>query len=405
MTRLIRHCEEPPGDEAIHIRSMLKLKDIHVKYSYKTVLRGINLTFEKGKIYALLGENGAGKSTLAHVLCGDILPTSGEILLDDKKLNIKNPKDAIKSGIVCVHQRPLLAPSVSIRENLLIGIDKKEESRIPQLMNLWLPERKPSVLVKNLFPAETFTVSLMGALLKNPSVLILDEPPELENKTLRKLSDSGLTVIIITHSFKEAVEKSDEVVLLKEGIVLEKTPSSQITEKDIKQKLFGLTKTVAQPDFIEEKDITEEDVLNLRKEIVTEFANANIAGSSPTMTHSRKIGYIPSDRTFRASNPNLTIFQLCSAYHMNFKQNILEQYSKELLRKAEVNIKLYEKASCLSGGMLQRIILEREIAENPEELYLFDPTHGLDVEATERLYSRLEALAKKGTKVIIGKVE
>ena len=375
---------------------MLELKDIHVKYSYKTVLRGINLTFEKGKIYSLLGENGAGKSTLAHVLCGDILPTSGEILLDDKKLNIKNPKDAIKSGIVCVHQRPLLAPSVSIRENLLIGIDKKEEARIPQLMNLWLPERKPSVLVKNLFPAETFTVSLMGALLKNPSVLILDEPPELEKETLRKLSDSGLTVIIITHSFKEAVEKSDEVVLLKEGIVLEKTPASQITEVDIKQKLFGLTKTVAQPDFIEEKDITEEEVLKLRKEIV---------GLSPTMTHSRKIGYIPSDRTFRASNPNLTIFQLCSAYHTSFKQNILEKYSKELLRKAEVNIKLYEKASCLSGGMLQRIILEREIAENPEELYLFDPTHGLDVEATERLYSRLEALAKNGTKVIIGKAE
>ena len=375
---------------------MLELKDIHVKYSYKTVLRGINLTFEKGKIYSLLGENGAGKSTLAHVLCGHILPTSGEILLDDKKLNIKNPKDAIRSGIVCVHQRPLLAPSVSIRENLLIGIDKKEEARIPQLMNLWLPERKPSVLVKNLFPAETFTVSLMGALLKNPSVLILDEPPELEKETLRKLSDSGLTVIIITHSFKEAVEKSDEVVLLKEGIVLEKTPASKITEADIKQKLFGLTKTVAQPDFIEEKDITEEEVLNLRKEIV---------GSSPTMTHSRKIGYIPSDRTFRASNPNLTIFQLCSAYHTSFKQNILEKYSKELLRKAEVNIKLYEKASCLSGGMLQRIILEREIAENPAELYLFDPTHGLDVEATERLYSRLEALAKNGTKVIIGKAE
>ena len=375
---------------------MLELKDIHVKYSYKTVLRGINLTFEKGKIYSLLGENGAGKSTLAHVLCGDILPTSGELLLDEKKLNIKNPKDAIKSGIVCVHQRPLLAPSVSIRENLLIGIDKKEEARIPQLMNLWLPERKPSVLVKNLFPAETFTVSLMGALLKNPSVLILDEPPELEKETLRKLSDSGLTVIIITHSFKEAVEKSDEVVLLKEGIVLEKTPASKITEADIKQKLFGLTKTVAQPDFIEEKDIIEEDVLNLRKEIV---------GSSPTMTHSRKIGYIPSDRTFRASNPNLTIFQLCSAYHTSFKQNILEKYSKELLRKAEVNIKLYEKASCLSGGMLQRIILEREIAENPAELYLFDPTHGLDVEATERLYSRLETLAKKGTKIIIGKAE
>ena len=384
---------------------MLELKDIHVKYSYKTVLRGISLNFESGKIYSLLGENGAGKSTLAKVICGDILPTSGSIWLDDKQLKIKKPRDAIKSGIVCVHQRPLLASSVSIRENLLIGIDKKEEGRIPQLMNFWLPERNPRVLVKNLLPAETFTVSLMGALLKNPSVLILDEPPELEKETLRKLSDSGLAVIMITHSFKEAIEKSDEVVLLKEGIVLEKTPSSEITEKDIKQKLFGLTKTIDQPDFIEERDITEEEVLKMRKKIVTEFANANIAESSPTMTVAGKIGYIPSDRTFRASNPNLTIFQLCTAYHTNFKQNILEKYSKELLRKAEVNIQLYEKASCLSGGMLQRLILEREIAENPVELYLFDPTHGLDVEATERLYGRLEALAKNGTKVIIGKAE
>ena len=375
---------------------MLELKDIHVKYSYKTVLRGINLNFEKGKIYSLLGENGAGKSTLAHVLCGDILPTSGEILLDGKKLNIKNPKDAIKSGIVCVHQRPLLASSISIRENLLIGIDKKEEARIPQLMNQWLPERKLSVLVKNLLPAETFTVSLMGALLKNPSVLILDEPPELEKETLRKLTENGLTIIIITHSFKEAVEKSDEVVLLKEGIVLEKTPASQITETDIKHKLFGLTKTVAQPDFIEEKDITEEEVLEMRRKL---------AVTSPAMTVSQKVGYIPSDKTFRASNPNLTIFQLCTAYHTMLKQNVLEKYSKELLRKAEVNIQLYEKASCLSGGMLQRLILEREIAESPDELYLFDPTHGLDVEATERLYSRLEALAKNGTKVIIGKAE
>lgn len=375
---------------------MLELKDIHVKYSYKTVLRGINLNFEKGKIYSLLGENGAGKSTLAHVLCGDILPTSGEILLDGKKLNFKNPKDAIKSGIVCVHQRPLLASSISIRENLLIGIDKKEEARIPQLMNQWLPERKLSVLVKNLLPAETFTVSLMGALLKNPSVLILDEPPELEKETLRKLTENGLTIIIITHSFKEAVEKSDEVVLLKEGIVVEKTPASQITETDIKHKLFGLTKTVTQPNFIEEKDITEEEVLEMRRKL---------AVTSPAMTVSQKVGYIPSDKTFRASNPNLTIFQLCTAYHTMLKLNVLEKYSKELLRKAEVNIQLYEKASCLSGGMLQRLILEREIAESPDELYLFAPTHGLDVEATERLYSRLEALAKNGTKVIIGKAE
>ena len=379
---------------------MLKLDNIQVRYSYKTVLKDVSLEFNAGNVYALLGENGAGKSTLAHVICGDILPTGGSIYLNQKKLKIRKPKDAIKSGIVCVHQRPLLAPSLSIRDNLRIGISHEMTKRIPELTQKWLPGRDLSELVQNLSEQEAFNTSLTGALLKSPCVLILDEPPFLDTQKIRALAQSGLIILIITHSFKEAIEKSDEVVLLKDGSVLEKTPASQLTEEDIRQKLFGLTKTITTPDFIEEKEITEEEVLNLRRKI---------SGSSPKMTNitspKMTIGYIPSDKTFRASNPNLTIFQLCSAYHTGEKQKALEEYSQGLLKKAEVNIRLYEKALCLSGGMLQRLILERELAENPQELYLFDPTHGLDVEATERLYARLEGLAKNGTKIIIGKAE
>ena len=382
---------------------MLSLKDINVKYSYKTVLTGVSLDFEPGKIYSLLGENGAGKSTLAHVLCGDILPTGGSIYLNQKKLKIRKPKDAIKNGIVCVHQRPLLAPSLSIRDNLRIGISHKMTKRIPEFAQNWLPGRELTEEVRNLSEVEVFNTSLTGALLKSPNVLILDEPPFLNKEKMRQLAESGLIIIIITHSFKEAIEKSDEVILLKDGSLLEKTPAAQITEEDIKEKLFGLTKTLTIPDFIEEKDISEDEVMRLREKI---------SGSSPKMTKTaspkmteHSIGYIPSDKTFRASNPNLTILQLCSAYHTEKKQAELEEYSRELLKEADVNIKLYEKALCLSGGMLQRLILERELAENPQVLYLFDPTHGLDVEATERLYRRLEGLAKKGTKIIIGKAE
>ena len=367
---------------------MLILKDICVNYSYKTVLTNVSLSFEKGKIYSLLGENGAGKSTLAHVLCGDILPTGGSIYLNEKKLNIRNPKDAIKSGIVCVHQRPLLAPSISIRDNLRIGISHKMTKLIPDITKKWLPGRELSETVKNISEQEVFNTSLSGALLKSPFVLILDEPPFLDTQKIRELAQSGIIIIIITHSFKEAIEKSDEVVLLKDGSVLEKTSAKTITEEYIKEKLFGLTKTITTPTFIEEKDISEEDVMKLRRTVTKHL-----------------IGYIPSDRTFRASNPNLTVFQLCTAYRTNGKQKELEEYAKKLLEKADVNIRLYEKALCLSGGMLQRLILERELAENPEELYLFEPTHGLDAEATERLYSRLEGLAKNGVKIIIGKVE
>ena len=381
---------------------MLILKDICVSYSYKTVLTNVSLEFEAGKIYSLLGENGAGKSTLAHVLCGDILPTGGSIYLNQKKLKIRKPKNAIKSGIVCVHQRPLLAPSLSIRDNLRIGISHQMTKKIPELAKKWLPGRDLSEPVGNLNEQETFNTSLAGALLKSPCLLILDEPPFLDSRKIRELAQEGITIIIITHSFKEAIEKSDEVVLLKDGSVLEKNPASQLTEEAIKEKLFGLTKTITKPDFIEEKNISEEEVLNLRRKI--SGSPFDRLRNRPKMT-GFSIGYIPSDKNFRASNPNLTILQLCSAYHTGEKQKALENYSLELLKKAEVNIRLYEKALCLSGGMLQRLILERELAENPEELYLFDPTHGLDVEATERLYARLEGLAKNGTKIIIGKAE
>ena len=386
---------------------MLSLQDICVQYSYKNVLTGVSLDFEKGKIYSLLGENGAGKSTLAHVLCGDIQPTGGSIYLNQKKLNIKNPKDAIRKGIVCVHQRPLLASSLSIRDNLRIGISHEMTKKIPELTKIWLPGRELSEKVEKLSEQEVFNTSLTGALLKSPCLLILDEPPFLDKSKIRQLAEQGLIILIITHIFKEAIEQSDEVILLKEGKVLEKKEASAITEEYIREKLFGLTKTLSMPDFIEEKEISEEEVLKLRNKI---------SGSSPKMTDRKlkmadniekmtdnKIGYIPSDRSFRASNPGLTILQLCAAYPTNLKQKELEKYAQTLLKKAEVNIRLYEKASCLSGGMLQRLILERELAENPKELYLFDPLHGLDAEATERLYGRLEGLAKKGTKVIIGK--
>lgn len=366
--------------------SMLSLKDICVKYSYKTVLTGVSLELEAGKIYSLLGENGAGKSTLARVLCGDILPTSGSIYVNQKKLKIRKPKDAIKNGIVCVHQRPLLAASLSIRDNLRIGVSHDMAKKIPEYTKIWLPGRNLSEAAENLSDEEAFTASLTGALLKSPYLLILDEPPFLDTDKIKELANSGLIILIITHSFKEAIEKTDEVILLKDGKVIEKTPSTQITEEYIKQKLFGLTKAFTVPNYIEETEITEEEVLQERR-------------------NNKKTGYIPSDRSFRASNPQLTIFQLCTAYHTSEKQSFLEEYSNKLLKKAEVNIRLNEKALCLSGGMLQRLILERELAEAPEKLYLFNPTHGLDAEATERLYNRLEALAKKGTKIIIGKTE
>ena len=363
---------------------MLTLKNICVRYSYKTVLKDVSLSFDRGKIYSLLGENGAGKSTLAHVICGDLKPTAGKLFINEEEVSFKTPHAAINRGIVCVHQRPLLAPGISVFENLKLGQKDFDKDRAEKILNPWIPEIKKSFLVKNLTEEQRFFVSLTGALLRFPKLLILDEPPFIKEEKLRTLTIEGISIIMITHNLKEALEKSDEVILLQDGNVLEKKPTENYTEEEIKQKLFGISKEVKIPSFIQKENITEEEVLKMRAK-KTEV----------------RAGYIPSDKTFSASNPELTILQLCTAYHTDKKSEDEEKFTKEILEKAQVEIKPYEKARNLSGGMLQRIILEREIMEKPRVLYLFNPTKGLDVESTERLYKKLKTLHEEGTRIVL----
>lgn len=361
---------------------MLELKNIHVDYSYKSVLKGVSLFFEKGKIYSLLGENGAGKSTLAHVICGDLRPTCGEILLDNQKLVFKSPGTAIKNGIVCVHQRPLLSQEISIEENISIGLSRKQLTYFlknkSQIKERFLKNHKLSDKVSKLTIEEQFFVALAAGLLKNPKVLILDEPPEFSKKFVYDLAKTGITIIMITHHLEQALQNSDSIILLKDGKVLEQSESSKITKKQIEQKLFDISTELPQPNFIKNEKISENT-------IVHDFGET---------------GFIPTDTVFTASNPDLTILQLVTAFHPCGKQKDLISKAKKILEKADVNIKLQEKAACLSGGMRQRLVLERELAEKPKKLYLFNATHGLDIDATQKLYAKLEKLWQNGTEII-----
>ena len=101
----------------------ITLESISKIYTRKTALLHINTTFSGGAIHSIVGENGAGKSTLAKILCGDISPTNGKILLDGQPVTLKNQHDAIKLGIVTVRQRPLLADSITVQENIFLGSD------------------------------------------------------------------------------------------------------------------------------------------------------------------------------------------------------------------------------------------------------------------------------------------
>ena len=186
----------------------LELRDISLKYSHKTVLQNLSISFKEGQIHALLGENGAGKSTTANIICGEVKPDSGTILIDGQVVELTSPKAAIERGICYVHQRPMLADSITVKENILLGLKKELKKEIPAITQKWIPETDLNTLVQNLSTDTRFFIALCIALIKSPELLILDEPTALLNdeqrvflyNNLRSLATDGMNIIVITHN-------------------------------------------------------------------------------------------------------------------------------------------------------------------------------------------------------------
>lgn len=363
----------------------LELKNIFLEYSYKKVLNGVSFLFKSGNIYALLGENGAGKSSLANILCGKIKQKSGEIFFNEKKLNLFSQKKSIDFGIRCVEQRPLLVNSLSIKDNFRLINQKIKFEEKNELFEKWLGKINLNTKITDLTDEQKFNVSIVNALLTNPKVLILDEPTFFPLEKLTELKKTGMIIIVITHNIVEAITKTDFTILLKDGTIIHSKKSSEFSENEIKNRLYNF-----QDEFLEDSQ-KEFISCQIQEDVIFKLKQKN-----------PKLGYIPTDKTFRASNPDLTIFQLLTANKTKLSQKELIEYSQEILQKADVKIKLNEKVSNLSGGMLQRLILQKQLSENPKLIFLFNPTKGLDIAATKNTFLCLEELSKKNVPVILG---
>ena len=103
------------------VKKILELKNIHKSFPGVLALQGVDFSLNEGEIHALMGENGAGKSTLIKVLTGVYTKDEGQIILDDKEVNIKSPQDAQHLGISTVYQEITLCPNLSVAENMYIG--------------------------------------------------------------------------------------------------------------------------------------------------------------------------------------------------------------------------------------------------------------------------------------------
>ncbi|MBP5602957.1 MAG: ATP-binding cassette domain-containing protein [Treponema sp.] len=430
----------------------LELRDICLSYSKKTVLDNLCITFRGGEIHALLGENGAGKSTTANIICGEVKPESGSILIDGEQIELNSPKTAITHGICYVHQRPMLADYISVKENILLGLKKELKKEIPVITQKWIPGVNLNAFVKN-FGADTrFFIALCIALIKHPSLLILDEPTALLDEeqrvflynNLRTLANDGMNIIVITHNFDEAENYCDTIDFLEDGRLAEKKqlPALNVSYKseDMSKKevlsfhnistihdkrqnlipLFDVSFDVAKGAITLIKGLAE-DGLDTLEEVVTERALRQAQGphNSSSGALSKKveslckkvgflslskgrqnIGIIPTNRKYIGSNPNLTVEQMLTTA-LTIPEKEKPAAALEMIKNSGVDIQPQEKCSCLSGGMLQKLMFERELYGSPEFLILCNPLQGLDTATCTRTCGRIKEAAQKGAYVLI----
>jgi simple sugar transport system ATP-binding protein len=239
----------------------LELRGITKRFGSLVANDHIDLRVAPGEIRGLLGENGAGKTTLMNVLYGLMQPDEGEILIDGRPVTIHSPKDAIKNRIGMVHQHFMLVPVFTVAENVALGVEPTRKLTIPGLGSTGLPtdlldrrrarrrvqelsERyglqvNPDAVVEDLPVGVQQRVEIIKALLRDASVLILDEPTavltpgETEDlfRVMRELRAGGRSIVFISHKLKEVQAIADDVTVIRRGrVVGERPPTTSDAE-------------------------------------------------------------------------------------------------------------------------------------------------------------------------------
>lgn len=216
----------------------------------------INFEVNAGEIHALLGENGAGKSTLMKILYGLYQPDEGQILFDDQPVTIQSPQDAIGLGIGMIHQHFMLVPSLTVVENVALGLKTSFFSsinldRVAQEL-LVLSDRynlqvDPHVPIWQLSVGEQQRVEILRAVYKGADIFILDEPTavltpqEVDDlmQVLNQMRDEGRLLIFISHKLREVLDISDRVTVLRSGQVVGSTQTEGATKESLAQMMVG----------------------------------------------------------------------------------------------------------------------------------------------------------------------
>ncbi len=233
----------------------LDLRNITKRFPGVLANDNISLNFKAGEIHALLGENGAGKTTLMNILYGIYHPDSGEIYINDQKVDIRSPRDAIAYGIGMVHQHFMLVQTHTVGENIALGFKdspfvmptREISKKIGDFCDTFGLKVDPNAKIWQLSAGEQQRAEIIKALLRGAKVLILDEPTsvltpqEAEElfQIFKRMAESGNCIIFITHKLEEVFKISDRVTVLRQGKVIATTETGKTDKATLARMMVG----------------------------------------------------------------------------------------------------------------------------------------------------------------------
>ena len=244
---------------------LLELRSVSKFFGPVTALSGIDLTLRRGEVLALLGDNGAGKSTLVRSLSGLHRFDAGEMLVEGKPVQFSKPQDARAAGIETVYQDLALFDNLTAAENFFVGrepytpkwlgvlgkVNKREMRRrtSAQLEHMAVGIKDPTMAVGLMSGGQRQAIAVARAEQFASKIIILDEPTAALGvretrsvvKIIRSLPAKGISVILITHNMKQAIELADRAIVLRQGRKVGEVEAIAENEQEIVSMIVGAT--------------------------------------------------------------------------------------------------------------------------------------------------------------------
>jgi ribose transport system ATP-binding protein len=450
----------------------LEMRGIVKRFGAVTALAGVDFACREGEVHALVGENGAGKSTLMKVLGGAYTPDEGQVILFGRPVSFRHPLEAQRAGISVIHQEFNLLPHRNVSQNIFLG---REPTRFGVLDERALRERvrdlltqlhvdhlvDPTAMVRDLSVAQQQMVEIAKALSFDARIIVMDEPtaalsgPEVDVlfDIIRKVQAQGVTVIYISHRFREIFTIADRITVLKDGAFVATRERGEVTSDELVRLMVGRDLESFFPDkgspeelgevvlevrgggnaFLDDIDLVVRSgevvgIAGLQGAGRTELARAlfgvdpftrgevrihgeRVSLRSPRDAVRRRMGFITEDRkreglslrqpivdnivlAYRALRPLLARLGRAGRNGHPSPKGLAESVG---VRAAS----LQQEVQFLSGGNQQKVVLAKWLATAQDLLIFDEPTRGIDVNGKASIHHLIREAAREGMAVIM----